>query len=426
MNEYIIHLRKPHAKQREFIESPAKRKVIRAGRRSGKTTGIGIYAARMFLNKRRVLYTAPTADQVGKFWFEVTQAFKNPIATGALYKNETGHIIEVPDTEIRIRAKTAWNADTLRGDYADVLIFDEWQLMNEDAWRIVGAPMLLDNNGDAVFIYTPPSIHSRSVTKATDPIHAAKLYKMAQADKSGRWAVFHFTSHDNPHISAEALDEIEQDMTALAYRQEILAEDVEDVPGALWTFTAIDECRVMEYPALHTVAVAVDPSTTSGGDACGIVAGGIDRQKPNHGYVLDDMTVRGSPATWAKAALLCYAKHQADKIIYESNQGGEMVETIIRDVAKSHPEIAGVNIKIESVRATRGKQVRAQPISALYEQKRIHHVGIFARLEDELCEWTPESASSPNRLDALVWLFTSLMSGAQRAKVVSAGWNTMH
>lgn len=236
------------------------------------------------------------------------------------------------------------------------------------------------------------------------------------------------TTYDNrANLASAFFDEIitKYEGTRLG-RQELNAEILEDNPGALWTRGLIDDCRVDEYPALHTVAVAVDPSTTSGGDACGIVAGGIDRQKPNHGYVLDDMTVQGSPATWAKATLLCYAKHQADKIIYESNQGGEMVETIIRDVAKSHPEIAGVNIKIESVRATRGKQVRAQPISALYEQKRIHHVGIFARLEDELCEWTPESASSPNRLDALVWLFTSLMSGAQRAKVIGAGWNTMH
>ena len=103
-------------------------------------------------------------------------------------------MIERPGSDQRIRAKTAWNADTLRGDYADLLILDEWQLMNEEAWEVVGAPMLLDNNGDAVFIYTPPSLHSRSTSKARDPRHAAKLFQRAQADTTGRWEVFHFTS----------------------------------------------------------------------------------------------------------------------------------------------------------------------------------------------------------------------------------------
>ncbi|GAI18464.1 unnamed protein product, partial [marine sediment metagenome] len=93
-----------------------------------------------------------------------------------------------PGTEQRIRAKTAWNADSLRGDYADLLIMDEWQLMNEGAWDKVGAPMLLDNDGDAVFIYTPRSFHSRTITKADDPLHASKMYKKAKADTTGRWA----------------------------------------------------------------------------------------------------------------------------------------------------------------------------------------------------------------------------------------------
>jgi hypothetical protein len=83
------------------------------------------------------------------------------------------------------------------------MILDEWQLMNEDAWEVVGAPMMLDTNGNATFIYTPPSLHSRSVSKANDPQHAAKLYKKAAADTSGRWAVFNFTSNDNPYLSRE-------------------------------------------------------------------------------------------------------------------------------------------------------------------------------------------------------------------------------
>ena len=244
MPRYEIHLPTPHPKQAEFIDSPAKRKVVRAGRRGGKTIGMSVDAVQSFLAGKRVLYGAPTADQLGRFWKTVIEALQEPIDAGVFYKNETEHIIELRGTEQRIRAKTAWNADTLRGDYADKLILDEYQLMNEDAWGVVGAPMLLDNDGDAVFIYTPPSLHSAGVTKAQDTQHAAKLYKRAQADTTGRWATFHFRSTDNPYISRQALAEIAGDMTALSYRQEILAEDVDEAPGALWKRANIEAYRV--------------------------------------------------------------------------------------------------------------------------------------------------------------------------------------
>lgn len=265
-----IHLQTPHKHQRAFIDSQAKRKIIRAGRRGGKTVGIAIYAVQRFLAGRRVLYAAPTMDQVAMFWRTVSRALEQPIEAGIFRKNETSHIIELPGTEQRIRAKTAWNADSLRGDYADELIFDEWQLMNEGAWGEVGAPMLLDNNGNAVFIYTPPSLRSRSVSKADDPQHAAKLYKRAQADDTGRWDTFHFRSLDNPHISRAALADITHDMTALSYRMEIEAEDVDEAPGALWTREIIEAARTTKAPDLDTVVVGVDPSATSTGDEAGI------------------------------------------------------------------------------------------------------------------------------------------------------------
>ena len=398
---YNIHLRVAHAKQAEFIDSPAKRKIIRAGRRGGKTTGIGIYAVQMFLEHRRVLYATPTADQIGKFWFEVTRAFMEPIAAGKLYKNETEHVIELPGTEERIRAKTAWNADTLRGDYADVLIFDEWQLMNEDAWGVVGAPMLLDNNGDAVFIYTPPSLRTRGLTKANDTRHAAKLFKSAEADTTGRWAAFHFTSHDNPYINKQALEDITLDMTSFAYRQEIMAEDLEDNPGALWQRAWIDGARVIQAPDLARVVVAVDPTATHTGDECGILGGGMARQgKDAHLYVLEDASRHGTPDEWGRAVATLYHKLDADCVVAESNNGGEMVEHVIRTVDRT--------IKVKLVRASRGKATRAEPVSAVYEQGRGHHVGSFPQLEDEMCQWEP-GHDSPNRMDALVWLGTELI-----------------
>lgn len=216
-----------HPHQAEFVNSSKKRIVVRAGRRGGKTVGVAIRTVTRFLQGRRQLYAAPTSEQVGKFWFEVCQALEPGIRLGYLKKNESELFIEKPGTEQRIKAKTAWNADMLRGDYADDLYLDEYQLMNEDTWEIVGAPMLLDNNGDAVFIYTPPSLRSAGVSKARDPRHAAKLFKKAQEDTTGRWQTVHFTSHDNPYISKEALADITTEMSKQSYRQEILAEDDE-------------------------------------------------------------------------------------------------------------------------------------------------------------------------------------------------------
>src|SRR5260221_11511538 len=164
--ELTVRLPRPHARQLAFIDSPAKRKVVRAGRRGGKTVGVAVYACEQFLRGRRVLYGTPTQEQIDRFWEECKRALREPLDAGVFYKNETRHIIELPGTEQRIRAKTAWDADTLRGDYADILILDEFQLMHEETWDVVGAPMLLDHDGDAAFIYTPPSIRSLQHSRA--------------------------------------------------------------------------------------------------------------------------------------------------------------------------------------------------------------------------------------------------------------------
>lgn len=390
----------PHAKQRLFIESTAKRKVIRAGRRGGKTTGISKLGVDYLTAGKRVLYAAPTEEQVDKFWREIKKALQIPLDNGALYKNETMHLIEVAGTGNRIRAKTAWDADTLRGDYADLLILDEFQLMNEDVWGVVGAPMLLDNNGDAVFIYTPPSLHSKYRTKARDPRYAAKLFQKALEDTTGRWEAFHFTSHDNPHISAEALDEITQDMTALAIRQEIEAEDMVDVPGALWKQSLIDTFRVTKEPEFTRLVIGVDPP--GGQTEAGIVLAGLGVD--GHGYVLDDKSLQDTPEKWSAAAVSLYHGRGADRLLGEKNFGGDMVERIIRTAP------GGETVSYKNANASRGKALRAEPIAALYERGLIHHVGTFPHLENEMCSWIPNSGmNSPNRLDAAVWALSELM-----------------
>ncbi len=250
MDNPVAHLRatEKHAFQHAFVFSGKKRIVIKAGRRGGKTVGIATRAVERFLKKRRQLYAAPTAEQTDAFWFEVLRALAAPISAGVYKVDKSDRTIELVGTKQRIKAKTAWNADTLRGDYADDLYLDEYQLMNEDAWEVVGQPMLLDNNGDAVFIYTPPSLISAGVSKARDPLHASKLYKKAASDTSGMWEVFHFTSWDNPFISQDALKIVAADMSQTAYRQEIMAEDDEVSPRQL-IYSSFNEriCKVPRF-----------------------------------------------------------------------------------------------------------------------------------------------------------------------------------
>jgi len=192
-------------------------------------------------------------------------------------------------------------------------------------------------------------------------------------------------------------------------RQELYGEILGEIEGALWSREDIENGRsIGVIPDLFRVGVAVDPPATSG--ECGIVVGGIawvyDHQKKEkvlHGYLLEDLTLAGKPSVWAKEVVSAYNKYRADFIIGEINNGGDMVEETVRNVE------GGKEVNYNPVRASKGKQTRAEPVQALYEQKRIHHVGYHAELEDQLCSWVPGDTKSPDRLDAAVWLFSALI-----------------
>ena len=191
-------------------------------------------------------------------------------------------------------------------------------------------------------------------------------------------------------------------------RQELNAELLEDNPGALWKLSDIDRLRVTETPMLARVVTAIDPSVKEDGsaDEAGIVVVGLGYD--GELYVLDDISLAASPHGWATEAVeKGYKRHCCDRIVAEVNNGGALVESVIRTVDPDVP--------YEAVHASRGKRTRAEPVSALYEQGRVHHVGVFAKLEDEMCQWDPEiSPKSPNRVDALVWAVTQLMGGSKK------------
>lgn len=196
-------------------------------------------------------------------------------------------------------------------------------------------------------------------------------------------------------------------------RQELLAVLLDQAEGALWTRNVIDDHRIQHAPHdLERIVIGVDPAATSGETAneTGIVCVGLKRYAKtsegtparDHYFVLEDVSGRYSPLAWAHRAIQVLGTQSADRIVAEVNNGGEMVETTLRTV--------DADVPYKSVHASRGKQARAEPVAALYEQGRVHHVGGFDDLEDQLCGWVP-GKESPDRLDALVWAVTELKLG---------------
>ncbi len=190
-------------------------------------------------------------------------------------------------------------------------------------------------------------------------------------------------------------------------RQELDAEILDDVPGALWTRTMLDSARQSHPPEMARVVVAIDPSGTNGadeGDDVGIVVAG--RGVDGRGYVLEDATCKLSPDGWARRAITAYHRWGADRIVAERNFGGAMVQAVVRS--------ADASVPFKEVTASRGKSARAEPVSALYEQGRVSHVGELTDLEDQMMQMTGAGfigEGSPDRVDALVWALTEVMLG---------------
>lgn len=194
-------------------------------------------------------------------------------------------------------------------------------------------------------------------------------------------------------------------------RQELDGELLTDAVGALWRMDMIDGVRVTAAPELRRVVIAIDPagSARPDSDETGIIAAGVGKcgckgTVEDHAFVLADASGRYSPEAWARAAIGLYERFRADRIVAEKNFGGDMVEQTLRNVDR--------NVSFEAVTASRGKSIRAEPVAALYEQGKVHHVGTHATLEDQMCEWSPMTDSySPDRVDALVWAISALKLG---------------
>lgn len=190
-------------------------------------------------------------------------------------------------------------------------------------------------------------------------------------------------------------------------RQELYAEILDDFEGALWTYKNIEQNRARQLPEMQKIVVGVDPAVTNNinSDETGIVVAGkgVDEKY----YIIDDVSGKMTADNWARVAINAYHKYQANIIVAETNNGGDLVERLIRSIENT--------VKYKSVSATRGKLVRAEPISALYEQNKVSHCGVFKQLEDQMCSYTGDRHKSPDRLDAMVWAMTNLISSSGQA-----------
>ena len=284
---------------------------------------------------------------------------------------------------------SAGEPESLRGPQFDAAWGDElakWRYA-EAAWDMLQFGLRLGENPRQVMTTTPRPV---------------PVLKRLIADKTT--AVTRAATHANRANLADGFFRTviaRYEGTRLG-RQELDAELIEDNPDALWNRETVERTRIAKAPAdLVRVVVGVDPPATGGpkSDECGIVCAALGAD--GQAYVLDDRSMgRLSPLAWAKRVAGCYRAHEADRIVAEANMGGDMVGTVMRQEMPEAP--------IRLVRATRGKRVRAEPIAALYERGLVHHVGAFAKLEDQMCDWVP-GAKSPDRLDALVWALTELM-----------------
>ena len=246
--------------------------------------------------------------------------------------------------------------------------------------------------------------HRPRVMVTTTPKPTALLKKLI---KDTTTAVTHGSTFDNAtNLSGDFLFHIKRlyEGTRLG-RQDLYGEILNDVPGALWIRAVIDKGRVSNAPPLSRIVVAVDPPVShgEGANSCGIVVAG--RADDGQVYVLADLSAAGlTPNQWGMKALTAYEQFEADRLVAEVNNGGDLVETLIRQLNPA--------VSYRAVRASRGKIARAEPVAALYERGLVHHAGIFNELEDQLCSYTGErQEKSPDRLDALVWAVTELALG---------------
>lgn len=352
------------------------------GRGGGKTRSGAEWIRQKVESCRRIAFVGATAASVRDVMIKgesgIIEVF--PKAQRPVYRSSK-RLIEFHNGAQALLF-SAETPDQLRGPQFDAAWCDElcsWKYIDE-TWDMLQFGLRLGNHPQAIITSTP-----------------RPLQILKELMKNPRTVVTKCTTYDNrANLASTYIEHIisKYEGTRLG-RQELNAEIIDDNPAALWKREWIENNRVLKCPELKRITVSVDPAVTATkkSDETGITVQGIGVD--GQFYLLDDCSVKSaSPDEWAKAVVTAYNKYKADCVVCESNQGGDMVISTIKTV--------GSTVNVKKIYASRGKTVRAEPVSALSEQGRVHHVGVFPLLEDQLCQWDSSETYSPDRLDAFV------------------------
>ena len=360
-----------------------------AGRGSGKTrAGAEWIHEQIAAGARRIALIGSTAADIRDVMVEGESGILATSKPGMRPTYEPSkRRLTWPNDRAIATTYSAEEPERLRGPQHDAAWADElgaWRY--SETWDMLMLGLRLGENPRALVTTTPrPTRLVRSILNAENTVTTRG------------------TTYDNrENLAASFFDSIitRYEGTRIG-RQELMGELVDDVPGALWTLSMLDALRKNAKPEMSRIIVAVDPAVTANeqSDETGIVIAGIGVD--GFGYVLDDRSCRMSPDGWARRAAQAYHEYSADRLIVEDNQGGEMVEFLLSTVDPTVP--------IKRIRASRGKRLRAEPVAALYEQGRVHHVGTFSELEDQMASFTGDGGENDDRVDALVHALTEVM-----------------
>ena len=371
--------------------------LLKQGRGAGKTR-TGAETVRIWARDFPIIHlVAPTASDARDIMVEgssgvlaISPDYERPIYSSSnrrlTWPNGSKAILFSADEPDRLRGPQCYKA------WADELA--AWRY--PDAWDQLQFGLRLGSHPQCIVTTTP---------------RPTQIIKDLMNDE--KTIVTTGSTYENRENLAESfLKSIERKYSGTRLgKQEIFAEILTDIEGALWKYSMLQ--YVKEVPEFQRIVVSVDPAVTKtkDSDETGIIVSGLGRDR--FGYILEDCSGVYSPNEWGKKIVFLYHKWQADRVIAEVNQGGDMVATIIRGI---DPDIS-----YKSVRATKGKRTRAEPIAALYEQGRIKHYGSHADLETQMTSWDTRSEDSPDRVDALVWGLTELFLKGNNDE--DAEWN---
>jgi len=377
--------------QKAIIYSPKRFTVTEAATKVGKTLSHLYWLfeqAHQGQSTYEYWWVAPVYSQAE---IAFKRLLHKVIESGAYGINMSKLAITTPIGTV-ITFKSADNPATLYGENVHAFVFDEYSRAKEEAWFALRTTV------------TYTKAKGKFIGNVVARNWAWNLARKAEYGLDPDFEYFKVTAHqavESGILSAEEVERARKDLPARQFKMLYEAEFTE-IEGALWTWDLIEQSRMNSHPDLVRIAVAIDPAVTSTkeSDETGIIVGGED--KDGAFYIIEDLSGIYTPQVWATKALMAYERWKADRIVAEVNNGGDLVETVLRNIDKS--------VSYQKVNASRGKVRRAEPVEALYEQQRVHHVGSFPKLEDQMTTYTGDVRDqSPDRMDALVWLVTYLM-----------------